>query len=149
MGRGNQCNEGGATHEATWVRRFRGVRVRRRRARRDRRGVDGSIWEVTSQNVMEGMPMQMPAQTTRVCAANDVTQPPARPSCTNSNFRRSGNTATWDVVCTGQLAMSGHGEMTFDSPDSYKASIKFATGQMNMTVKLTGRKTPESCANPQ
>jgi len=109
----------------------------------------GSIWEVTSQNVMEGMPMQMPAQTTKVCAANEMTHPPARPSCTNSNFHRSGNTATWDVACTGQMAMTGHGEMTFDSPDSYKGSIKFATDQMTMTVNLTGRKTAESCTNPQ
>jgi hypothetical protein len=68
----------------------------------------GTVWEVTSQNVMEGMPMQMPAQTSTVCAANDVTHPPERPNCANSNFKRSGN-----------------------------------------TVKLTGRKTAESCANPQ
>ena len=33
--------------------------------------------------------------------------------------------------------------------DAYTGSIKFATGQMNMTVKLTGHKTGESCANPQ
>jgi hypothetical protein len=107
------------------------------------------VWEVTTQNAMEGMPTQMPAQTTKVCAANDITQPPARPGCTNSNFQRTGNTATWDVACTGQMAMTGHGEMTFESPDSYKGTIKFAAGQMNMTIKLAGHKTTETCANPQ
>ena len=42
-----------------------------------------------------------------------------------------------------------HMEMTFRWSDAYTGSIKFATGQMNMTVKLTGHKTGESCANPQ
>jgi hypothetical protein len=114
-------------------------------------GAAGSVWEVTTQNVMEGMPMQMPAQTSKVCSANDMSHPPAsaHPGCTNSDFQRSGNTATWTVTCTGQMAMTGKGEMTFEGSDAYTGSIKFASQQMNMTVKLAGHKTAESCTTPQ
>jgi len=111
----------------------------------------GFVWEMTSQNVMPGMPMQMPAQTMKVCAASEWTHPPASPNkeCTTSNYARSGATATWTVTCAGQMAMTGRGEMTFDTPDSYVGSINFTSSQMNMTIKLTGRKTTESCASPQ
>lgn len=36
----------------------------------------GDLWEVTSQMSMEGMDMQMPAQTSQVCAPKTWTQPP-------------------------------------------------------------------------
>ena len=43
----------------------------------------GILWDVTSQPVMEGMPMQMPAQTMKICAAKEWTRPPpgGDPSC--------------------------------------------------------------------
>ena len=44
--------------------------------------------------------------------------------------------------------MTGTGEMTFDGNDSYTGTIKFASEQMKMTVKLSGRKTGD-CDNPQ
>jgi hypothetical protein len=37
----------------------------------------GVLWETTSQVAMEGMPTQMPAQTSRVCTAKTWTKPPA------------------------------------------------------------------------
>src|SRR5262245_36428288 len=85
----------------------------------------GVLWETTSQTVMEGMPMHMPAQTQKACTAKDWTRPPAGgdPSCTSSNFKKVGSKATWTVQCTGQMQMTGTGEINFDGTDSYTGAI--------------------------
>ena len=48
---------------------------------------------------MEGVPIQMPAQTMNFCAAREWTQPPAggEKNCTNSNLTIEGSKATWTV----------------------------------------------------
>ena len=110
----------------------------------------GILWETTSQPVMEGTPVAMPAQSQQYCAAREWTRPPAGgdPSCTSSNFRRVGAKATWNVQCTGRMAMTGSGELTFADDGSYAGQIRFTGGQMPMTVKLTGKKIG-TCDNPQ
>ncbi|MGE0031303.1 MAG: DUF3617 domain-containing protein [Steroidobacteraceae bacterium] len=113
----------------------------------------GILWETTSQSVMEmqGNPMQMPPQTSRMCAAQEWKQPPAGggQECVTTNFIVVGNKATWAVQCSGQMTMTGTGEMTF-SGDSYTGLIKFLVAEMgmNMTVRLSGRKVG-TCDNPQ
>jgi hypothetical protein len=102
----------------------------------------GILWETTSQTVMEGMPMQMPMQKLKLCTPKVWTRPPegGDKSCKNSNFRMVGNKATWAVVCTGEMAMTGVGEMTFSGTDSYAGFVKFTSDMMSMTVNLTGKK---------
>jgi hypothetical protein len=103
----------------------------------------GLLWETTSQMVMDGMPMKMPAQKLKICAAREWTRPPdgGDPSCVTSNFKKDGAKATWTVQCTGEMKMTGVGEMTFEGTDSYNGSVKFtAEGGMNMTVNLSGQK---------
>jgi hypothetical protein len=110
----------------------------------------GVLWESTSQMSVEGMPMQMPVQTMKVCSAKEWTRPPSGGdrNCTSSDFKRVGPKATWTVRCTGQMTMTGAGEMTFAGDDSYTGSVKFTGGEMPMTVKLSGRKIG-GCDNPQ
>ncbi|MEX2150208.1 MAG: DUF3617 family protein [Steroidobacteraceae bacterium] len=109
----------------------------------------GILWETTSQMVMEGMPMTMPPQTMQSCAAQEWTKPPPSndPGCVTSDYRKVGNKVTWTMQCTGQMPMTGSGEITFSSPDAYTGTIKAAAQGMNMTIKLTGRKIG-SCDNP-
>ena len=109
----------------------------------------GILWDVTSQPVMEGMPMQMPAQTMKICAAKEWTRPPpgGDPSCKTSNFQKTGSKATWTVQCGGKMPMSGVGEMTFDGSNSYTGTVKFAAQGMNMLVKLSGKKVG-TCDKP-
>ncbi|MGH8253091.1 MAG: DUF3617 domain-containing protein [Steroidobacteraceae bacterium] len=111
----------------------------------------GDLWQVTSKMSMEGMPMEMPAQTLKVCATKELKSPPSNPDdrmhCTNTNFQRTGNKATWQTVCQGPPAMNGVGEMTFDGSDSYSGTIKYSGDQGAMTIKLSGKKLG-SCANP-
>ena len=105
----------------------------------------GSLWEMTSQMSMEGMPMGLPAQKMKVCAPKD--QPPVaadeRHKCTNSDFKKEGTKVTWKTVCAGPPEMTGEGEIIFSDADNYTGTIKFASSQGSMTTKLTGKRAGE------
>ncbi len=111
----------------------------------------GNLWQTTSQTTMVGVPMPpMPPQSSQLCTAKEWTQPPPPPpgqSCTTSNFQREGSKVSWDTQCTGEMEMSGHGEITFTSADAYTGTINFTAEGMTVTVNLTGTKIGE-CDNP-
>jgi len=113
----------------------------------------GELWETTSQTVMEGMPMNMPAQIFQVCSASDWTAPPGADSeemsCSSSNPQRNGLKVTWTSVCTGDMEMTGEGEITFEdeSMDAYSGEIHYTTDFGNVTVTLSGRRLGV-CDNP-
>jgi len=104
----------------------------------------GDMWEVTSQMSMEGMPMAMPAQTSKVCSPKEWKEPPApadqQHKCQNSDFKSTGSTSTWKVTCAGPPAMTGEGEITRDGANAYSGSIKFASSQGTMKIKLGGKR---------
>jgi hypothetical protein len=102
----------------------------------------GVLWETTSQMVMEGMPMSMPPRTLKVCTAREWTKPPpgGDQSCESTDFQRDGNKATWTMQCTGEMPMTGTGEITFESDDSYTGAITATAEGMNMTIRLSGKK---------
>jgi hypothetical protein len=104
----------------------------------------GDLWEVTSQMSMEGMPMQMPATTQKVCAAKTWTEPPggnADKSCETLEFKSTATTTTWKVRCAGPPAMTGVGEITRSAPDAYKGTMTMTMGdEGSMTLKLSGRR---------
>ena len=110
----------------------------------------GILWESTSQMAMPGMPMQMPAQTVKVCSAKTWTKPPpgGDRSCVTSDYKLVGNKATWKMQCSGQMPMTGTGELTFVGSDSYTGAIQATAQGTNMTIKLSGRKVG-TCDNPQ
>ena len=110
----------------------------------------GVLWETTSQTVIEGMPMKMPPQKNTVCTAKTWTQPPpgGDSNCTSSNFQVADSKATWTTQCTGEMPMTGTGEITFQGTDAYTGQIKLAAGTMKMTVDLSGKKLG-GCDNPQ
>ena len=103
----------------------------------------GDQWEVTSQVSMEGLPMALPANTSKICAPREWKEPPVAANehqkCTNSDFKREGAKVTWKTVCTGEMAMTGEGEITRQG-DSYTGSIKFTSADGTMTTKLSGKK---------
>jgi hypothetical protein len=102
----------------------------------------GVLWETTSQMVMEGMPMAIPPQTVKLCAAREWKSPPpgGDKSCVTSDFQQVGNKVTWTMQCGGQMPMQGTGEITFDGSDSYTGAIKATSQGMNLTIKLSGHK---------
>ena len=110
----------------------------------------GVLWETTSQMAMAGMPMQMPAQTQKVCTAKQWTKPPpgGDKSCVVSDYKMVGNKATWKMQCSGQTPMQGTGEMTFEGSESYTGAIQATSQGTDMTIKLSGKKVG-NCDNPQ
>ena len=92
------------------------------------------LYEVTSKMEMPGMPMAMPAQTSRVCVAKsgkDDDYVPRRENCRVLESKRTGNKLTYKMACTGKDAMTVDGEMTFGS-NSYE-------GRMKMSGKMEGQ----------
>jgi uncharacterized protein DUF3617 len=111
----------------------------------------GNLWKTTSQMTMVGIPVPpQPPSTLELCTAKVWTQPPPPPpgqSCTQTNFQRTGNKVTWTTQCTGQMDMTGEGEITFTSEDSYSGVITLMAEGITMNVALTGTKIGE-CDNP-
>jgi len=103
----------------------------------------GDLWEVTSKMSMEGMPMEMPATTQKVCSPKTWTEPPggnADKHCETIDFKNSATTTTWKVRCAGPPAMTGEGEITRTSPDAYTGTMKVKSPDGEMTMKLSGRR---------
>jgi hypothetical protein len=101
----------------------------------------GESWEITSQMVMEGMPMQMPKQTQRVCQPKNWSEPPGAKrdeNCRISDLRTVGNTTTWTMACTGRDAMSGRGEIT-RTPNAYTGAITMNSEHGEMKIQLSGK----------
>ena len=51
------------------------------------------------------------------------------------------------MQCTGDMPMTGTGEITFDTPDSYTGAITATADGMSLTIRLTGTKIG-TCDNP-
>ena len=104
----------------------------------------GDLWEVSSKMSMEGMPMELPAQTSSLCTPKTWTEPPApknpQQECTNSDFQQDGSKATWKITCGAPHPMTGTGEIVRDGDAAYTGSIKLVAEEGNMTIKLDGRR---------
>ena len=109
----------------------------------------GVLWESTSQLVMEGMPMKPPPRTVKMCSAAEWNQPPpgGDPSCVTSNYSRVGNKVTWTMQCSGQMPMTGDGEITLEG-DTYSGQINATADGMTIKILLTGKKVG-TCDKPQ
>ena len=69
-------------------------------------------------------------------------------TCTNSDFAVAGPKITWTSVCTGQMNMTGKGEIVRQGADAYTGAVKYTFAEGVLTVALTGKKVGE-CDNPQ
>jgi hypothetical protein len=75
------------------------------------------------------------------------TEPPAaKPdkNCKVTDMKRSGNTSSWKVACTGKDAMKGDGEMT-TTADGYHGTTHLRSAQGEMSMKTRGRKLGGDC----
>ncbi|HKQ61234.1 MAG TPA: DUF3617 family protein [Candidatus Polarisedimenticolaceae bacterium] len=112
----------------------------------------GDLWKVTSKPSMEGMPMELPAQTLQVCAPKEWKEPPGgmdeRRKCRSTDFKLEGAKATWKVQCAGPPQMSGEGEITRDGADAYSGVIRLGSSDGTLTIKLDGKRLGD-CADPK
>ena len=102
----------------------------------------GILWETTSQMSMPGMPSAAPQQSMKVCTPRVWTKPPpgGDNTCVNSDFVRTGNKVTWKTKCSGRMAMTGTGEITFAKDGTYTGAINATAAGRNITINLSGRK---------
>jgi hypothetical protein len=109
----------------------------------------GVQWESTSQMVMTGLPFSPPPTKLKICTPVVWTAPPpgGDPTCVNSNFQQTGNKVTWTMQCSGQMPMTGTGEITFQGSDAYTGKITATAEGMAMTINLSGKKIG-TCNNP-
>jgi hypothetical protein len=109
-------------------------------------------WETTMQMAMAGSPIQMPEMKSSRCVTAEDAKDPSRvlPSgpegrgnqksdCKVSDYKVSGNTATWKMACTSPEPMTSTGEMTF-SDDAYTGTMKMDMAQGAMTMKIAGKR---------
>lgn len=92
-------------------------------------------WEVTSTSEMSGMPMPMkiPAVTFSMCIDKQLPDKPpiaADKSCKFSNYKVTGDAASWKMECDGHGKMAGEGSIQFKG-DTY-------TGNSTMVMKMGG-----------
>ncbi len=88
------------------------------------------LWEVTSKMEMPGMPMAMPTQVNRVCSARnrkDEDLIPKQSDCRMVDGKRTGNTFTYRMECSGNHASTVNGTITFGD-NAYD-------GKMHMVMK--------------
>lgn len=110
----------------------------------------GVLWQTTSQMVMPGLPFSPPAQTLKLCTRPTWTEPPpgGDPTCVASNYQVVGNKATWTMQCSGDMPMTGNGEITFNGDDSYTGVINATADGLTLTIQLSGTKIG-TCDHPQ
>jgi len=109
----------------------------------------GVLWQTTSQMVMEGLPFSPPPTSLKVCTHATWTQPPpgGDRTCVNSNFQQVGSKVTWTTQCSGEMPMTGTGEINFKPDGSYTGVINANADGMSMKILLTGKKIG-TCDNP-
>jgi hypothetical protein len=110
------------------------------------------LWENTMQMQMAGSPIQMPAMKSTRCVTPEDAKDPTRSlptgpegrgnqksDCKMSDYKMTGNTATWKMVCTSPQAMTMNAETTF-TDNSYDGTMKSDTPQGQMTMKIAGKR---------
>jgi hypothetical protein len=100
----------------------------------------GEKWRVTSSMQMQGM--SMPGQTSEICKTGGSDEPPMKmeKNCQMYDAKRSGNTQTFKMRCTGKDAMEGSGEFTYLGTDHYKGRMQVNMEGQQMSMAYEGQK---------
>ena len=109
-------------------------------------------WEVVMNMQMPNMPAAMPEMKTTQCITPEqlakdpasglprgMSQNNSKENCSFSDYKVDGSTVSWKMTCTGQMKMSGTGEMTFKD-DTYTGVMMMTMPQGEMTMKLAGKR---------
>lgn len=104
------------------------------------------LWEATAQMQMPGMPQMPPMTNTRCMTAEELKDPSAALSktpggaennCKVSDQKITRDTIAWKMACTGAMAMTGEGTMTFKG-DTYSGTITMTmSGNTKGTMSIT------------
>ena len=96
-------------------------------------------WEVTMKMTMPGMDMPPMKQTQCIMAAmikdpaGSIPKGPGQGDCAITNYKLSGNTATYTMTCKAP-PMTAVGEMKYSGSDAYSGTLKMDMGGQTMTI---------------
>ena len=121
-------------------------------------GPRAGLWKVTTRVSREGT-VSAPSSQTNCVTADQMKDPSkslmppntAEEQCTRTQYQWTGTVLNWRMQCSGNMAMSGTGDITFDTPEHYRGSIT-TTGSVNgsdftSTILLEGGRVGD-CPNP-
>jgi hypothetical protein len=97
------------------------------------------LWEISSKMEMPGMPMSMPAQVVRVCAAKNAKDDefiPKQGDCKVVDSRRTGNTLTYKMTCSSPEPSTVEGETRFGS-GVYDGKMRMTMTSSNHSMQMT------------
>jgi hypothetical protein len=103
------------------------------------------LWEITMKMEMAGMPPGMKPQVMRQCITRKDLEDPRKTTpggdptgnrCQITNHKVQGNTASWDMACKGEGAMTGSGTVTY-SGTSYQGTNRMTMKQGGQTQTMT------------
>ena len=104
------------------------------------------LWEMSSTMSMPGMPHKIPPTKVTHCYTKEDlkdsqrTVPKQEGDCKVTDMKSSGNRMTWKMVCTGESASKGEGEIVYKGANAYEGSMKMETQGMVMTSKYKARR---------
>jgi hypothetical protein len=102
-------------------------------------------WEVTAKMSMPGM--DMPPMKSMQCItaamlkdpAAAIPKGPGKGDCKMTNYKVSGNVATYTMTCTAP-PMTAEGEMRYSSSDAYTSTMKLDMSGQTMTIVSDGKR---------
>lgn len=104
------------------------------------------LWEISSTMSMPGMPYKIPPTKVTHCYTKEDLKdsrnavPKQQGDCKVTDMKSSGNRVTWKMVCTGQSAGKGEGEIIYNGPTAYEGKMKMETQGMVMTSKYKAKR---------
>lgn len=100
----------------------------------------GEKWRVKTTMQMAGI--SMPGRSTEFCKqpGDDTVPVKTDKNCEVYDAKRSGNTQTFKMRCTGKEAMEGSGEFTYLGKDSYTGKMQVKAQGQEMTMAYEGQK---------
>jgi hypothetical protein len=116
------------------------------------------LWKVTTHVVRDGVSSDPDTQSNCVTAdqvkdPSKALMPPDSPDekCTRTQYEWTGSKLKWSMVCSGRMALTGGGDLDFDSPEHYRGKItstgSFSGHDFTSTIVLEGERVGD-CPNP-
>jgi hypothetical protein len=105
----------------------------------------GEKWRVTTTMQMSGM--SMPGQTMEICKPTSADAVPVKTddNCEIYDVRRSGNSQSFKMRCSGDEPVEGSAEFTYLGADRYQGKMLMKTSGNTMTMAYEGQRLGGAC----
>lgn len=103
---------------------------------------EGSLYRVTTQVEMVGLPFKMPDQTTEVCGPRDHSSEKMVPhdeNCSITDFEVEGKVSRYTLVCTGDAELTARGEFEQLGGDAYRGKMNMVGTSGGQSVEMSMR----------